>query len=149
MGEYQHQEPIFRSSEGKDVTPYSKKAATPTPEKEDTVPPDATEREVTLDIKIPERNETDLQNLLNQIKEDRQLSGILAFLTRGDFNDRDNIDVNDVKDFYTMFPTEEDYMKKSDIGILLTEIKERNDSKKYSEYNHKAITFVDLMFPEK
>lgn len=100
-----------------------------------------------LDARV-DRTEAELGSVWDQLKEDKQLRGILAYLVRGNFDSRDSVSINDLRMFFRMYPTEESYMKNSKIGELLKAIKQENGQEKYNEYNISAMKFADLLYPE-
>lgn len=92
-----------------------------------------------------EPTERDYQQVWEQMKDDRQLKGILAYLVRDDFDARNSLTQNDLKEFYKLYPTEDSYMKNDKIGNLLEEIKQLNTKEKYNEYQNKSMKFADIL----
>jgi hypothetical protein len=222
MSEYEHQEPIFKSTEGKDVTPWSKKnEPNEKGEIHETTPPsleslnktselDHDEKrdlalarietvtskeqvdeiikdynaqfektndmavhmhtvklgEIILDgkeyvlseikggtkglmvfEKEPFPSESQIQKATTEITADKQLRGILASIVRGNFNQRDSLSDQDVRDFYKKFDSIDTYFKSGMIGELLKEIEFSNGKEKIREYESKAMQFAGIMFP--
>ncbi len=92
-----------------------------------------------------EPTESDYEQTWDQIKDDKQLKGILAYLVKDDFDARESLTQNDLKEFYKLYPTEDYYHKNSRIPELLEEIKEFNTPQKYSEYKNKSVEFADVL----
>lgn len=92
-----------------------------------------------------EPSERDYAQAWDQIKDDKQLKGILAYLVRDDFDARQSLTQNDLKEFYKLYPTEDLYMQNDKIGNLLEEIKQLNTKEKYNEYQNKSMKFADIL----
>jgi hypothetical protein len=104
-------------------------------------------RSLTAEAIMPERTVEDFKQAWDLIKDDKQLKGILAFMARGQFNERDLVNVIDVENFYDKYPSITAYMEQAPIKILLDLIGIQNGTEKQKEYEPKAMQFSDIMFP--
>ena len=94
-----------------------------------------------------------------KIENDPKLRGILSIMVLDNFDQFNSTAIvqagehatpDDLQTFYKKFPKEHDYMSSDKVSKMLDGIKAEfpGDDGPYREYFAKAITFVDLMFPE-
>lgn len=147
MGEYQHQEPEFRTSEGKDMSHLKKETPSENLQGLDldiTAPPLSSGIERMSGESIDSIRE-DLKDIWRKIQTDKQYLGIMAELVRGDFNSRDSLDINDVKEFYKRCHTKEEFNEY--VKPLIDEIGQGNSANKHEQYKQKALSLAEILFP--
>lgn len=96
-------------------------------------------------------DDRDYEAIWDSIRGNMQLRGILAELVRGDFNQRGKLNLDDVEEFYKIYPNEDEYHSKAE-GVMahfLSEIARLNSPSKLAEYKQSAIDFTDAMFAKK
>ncbi len=140
---YIHQEPHFVTTPGKNIGRGVKKPTSETAQSMDSEPT------VKEEVSTPELIKEDFEKIWAQVEGDEKLRELLAHVVRGNYQDQKWVTVEDVKIFYNLYPTEENYLKRSPMVILFMHLKDTIPTEEYHEYQSKAAKFLDVMFPEK